>query len=435
MASFSTKFLKKTFAAPGKLQGIADRASPFVGMLDKPVQGGASVAEALILSGPKGNSFSLTAAQAVAAQGGGTDPAHGASNYQEFVSTFGEYHGIATITARAVAGGKTNPEAYLRQLSEVLTSEVAAFTAVGARKLLGPVGGSVGKVLTTNAGGTAGEISLVAPSDGYNFAAGMMVQAATTDGSTAPGTVRASTLFVIGVTPDGDSAGSPGSHVQLSATSGGAFGIGDWAAADFIFRAGDVVQGTDLSDSQIRSFQAWVTLVASQTVFNSVDRSQDSRISGFRVPSSQLAGFSILDRVQLLATVGRAQSGATGATLLVVGPRTWQQLATEAQSYGNLDFTENTKLGIKMLTIMTCNGPTTVMNEPHCVESDIWLFTPDTLKLYNYDGFPALDEGDGNEILRQSTNAGYEIRWHAFTCATVNGRPQYNGRCDSGNSA
>src|SRR5262245_60753551 len=103
MASFSTRFLKKRFS-PYQLQSIADRASPFVAMLAKPVQGGLSVAEAVILSGPKGNSYSLTAAQAVAAQGGGPDPAHGASNYDEFNSTFGEYHGIANITARAVAG-------------------------------------------------------------------------------------------------------------------------------------------------------------------------------------------------------------------------------------------------------------------------------------------------------------------------------------------
>src|SRR3954465_15992441 len=181
MASFSSKFLKKTFAAPGKLQGIADRASPFVAMLDKPVQGGASVAEAVIISGPKGNSFSLTAAQAVAAQGGGTDPAHGASNYQEFVSTFGEYHAIATVTARAVAGGKTNPEAYLRQLSEVLTAEVSAFVEVGARKLLGPVGGAIGKISLVNAGATAGAFALTIPADAYNFSVGMILNAATTD--------------------------------------------------------------------------------------------------------------------------------------------------------------------------------------------------------------------------------------------------------------
>ena len=31
MASFDNKFLKKTFAKPGKLQAICDRAAPFLG--------------------------------------------------------------------------------------------------------------------------------------------------------------------------------------------------------------------------------------------------------------------------------------------------------------------------------------------------------------------------------------------------------------------
>ncbi|HKB35075.1 MAG TPA: hypothetical protein VKD72_01390 [Gemmataceae bacterium] len=414
-------------------------------MLDKPVQGGLSVAEAVILSGPKGNSYSLTAAQAVAAQGGGPDPAHGASNYDEFNSTFGEYHGIANITARAVAGSKTNMDAYLRQLSEVVESEVTAFTSVGARKLLGPVGGSIGQVTNVATNGVAGAYTLAKAADAYNFAAGMICNAASTDGSAAPANVRGTTTvslgFVTQVFPDGDNATAPGAQVFFSNASGGA--TSNWLAGsggttqpinnDFLFRHGDIQQATDLSDAQIRSFQSWITLVAATGTFNQVNRSQDARLSGFRVPATQMSGMSILDRIQLLATVGRSQNGAINATLCVVGPRTWQQLATEAQSYGTLQFTRDTKIGVEMLTIITANGPTMVMNEPHCVESDIWLFTRNTLKLYNYDGFPALDEGDGNELLRQNAAAGYEVRWHAFTCATVNGKPMWNGRCDSGN--
>ena len=116
-----------------------------------------------------------------------------------------------------------------------------------------------------------------------------------------------------------------------------------------------------------------------------------------------------------------------------MGPNTWQQLAQEVQSYGQVEFTENIKIGVKLMTIMTCNGPAQVLNSPSCLESDIFLFTQSTLKIYNYDGFPALDEGDGNEILRQTASAAYEVRWHAFTCPTVNGRPHLNGRCPSGN--
>lgn len=430
MASFSSKFLKKRFAAPGKLDAITDRAAPFVAACDKPVQGGASVAEAVIISGPKGNSYSLTAAQAVSAQ-----TSHGASNYDEFVSTYGEYHGSAVITARAVAGSKTNMDAYLRQLSEVMESEIAAFSAVGERKLLGPVGGSIGRISAVNGGGTNGELTLTVVGDVLNFAAGMILQAADSTGNGAPTTVRAGLGYPYEVFVDGD---SDTTHIRVATSeanaTAGTVGLpSGWANSDYLFRNGDIAASTDLSDSQIRSFQSWITLAAATGTFNSVNRSQDSRLSGFRLSSTATNGMSVLDRMQLLATTGRSQCGAINATLFVVGPNTWQQLAQEVQSYGTVEFTENVKIGIKLLTVMTCNGPAQVLNSPACLESDIWLFTQNTLKIYNYDGFPALDEGDGNEILRQTTSAAYEVRWHAFTCVTVNGRPHYNGRCASGN--
>lgn len=459
MASFSSKFLKKRFA-PYELQTIVDRASPFVAALDKPQQGGSSVAEGVILSGPKGNSYQFQAAQAVSADGAYsftpqgasaaitvTNTGNGASNYDEWISTYGDYHGVATVTAKAVAGSKTNMDAYLRQLNEVMESEISAFIEVGARKLLGPVGGSLAQVTNIAVGAQAGAYVLSKPSDAYNFSAGMVVMFAAGDGSasaTVRGTTNPAFAYVIGVFPDGDNATYPGAHVLVANTAGatvptvpvvGVGGTTTPANNDFIFRLGDVANGADLSDAQIRSFQSWVTLAsATDTKFN-VLRAQDARLSGFRLPSTVSAGMSVLDRIQLLATVGRAQAGAKEATLAVVGPKTWQQLATEAQSFGTLQFTKNVTIGVELLTIMTCNGPTQVVNDPHCVESDIWLFTQKNLKLYNYDGVPCLDEGDGNEILRQAGAAGYEVRWHAFTCATVNGKPWTHGRSDSGNAA
>lgn len=452
MASFSSKFLKKRFA-PYQLKTIVDRESPFVAALNQVQQGGSSVAEGCILSGPKGNAGSFQAAQAVAADGSYTinnpytaltvlNTGNGASNYDEWISTYGDYHGVATVTAKAVAGSKTNMDAYLRQLNEVMESELAAFIEVGARKLLGPVGGSIGQVTNIATGAQAGAYTLAKPSDAYNFSVGMVVMFATTDGSTTVGTVRGGATpnigYVQAVFPDGDGPNA-GAHVYVgSAVFAGTStptAITNVANNDFIFRLGDVVQGQDLSDAEIRSFQSWISLAAaSDTKFN-VNRGQDARLSGFRLPSTVSAGMSVLDRIQLLATIGRSQAGAKNATLCVVGPKTWQQLATEAQSFGQLQFTDNVKIGIKLLTVMTCNGPTQIMNDPHCVESDIWLFTQDNLKLYHMDGFPALDEGDGNEILRQAGSAGYEVRWHAFTCPTVNGKPWTHGRSDSGNAA
>lgn len=429
MASFENKFLKKRFSAPGKLQAIGDRAAPFVAACEKPVQGGASVAEPVIISGIKGNSYSLTAAQAIAAQS-----AHGASDYDEFNSTFGQYHGVANISARAVAGGKTNADAYLRQLAEVMETEVGSFVAIAERKLLGPVGGSIGRIANVTIGAD-GEMSLSIEGDAQNFAAGLICQAAAADGSSSSITARAGLGYIFGVFVDGDSNGA---HIHVATSEANATaetpGIpSEWVNNDYLFRNGDIASSTDLSDAQIRSFQAWVTLSASTSEYNGVNRARDSRLSGFRLSSNTVSGMSILDRMQLLATTGRSQCGATQAKLFVVGPQTWQQLAQEVQSYGTLQFTQNMKIGVELMTIMTANGPAQVLNSPACQESDIWLFTQSTLKIYHYDGFPGLDDVDGNQILRQASAAGYEIRWHTFSCATVSGRPHFNGRCPSGN--
>lgn len=429
MASFQSKWLKKRFAAPGKLQAIGDRAAPFVALCDKPVQGGASVAEALIVSGIKGFSYSLTAAQAVHAQA-----SHGASNYEEFNSSFGQYFGEASVTARAVAGSKTNMDAYLRQLTEVFETSVGSFVAIGERKLLGPIGGSIGRISNVTIGAD-GEMSLTITGDAQNFAAGMIVQASDSTGNGAPSNVRSGLGYIFKVFVDGDSNGA---HIHVATSEANAEAVTPgiptgWVNNDYLFRNGDIQAATDLSDAQIRSFQAWNTLAAANDTFNGVVRGQDSRLSGFRLSSTAVAGMSVLDRMLLLATTGRSQCGATQALLFVVGPNTWAQLAQEMQSYGQTTFVENQKIGIKMMQVMTCNGLAQVLNSPSCLESDIWLFTESNLKIYNYDGFPALDDEDGNEILRQTSAAAYTARWHAFTCVTVNGKPHLNGRCPSGN--
>lgn len=433
MGSFETKFLKKRFVDPGPagIKAVTDLASPFVAKLNKPKSHpGSSVAEPVILSGPKGNSYSLAAAKAVANQS-----AHGASDYDEFNSSYGRYRGIAHVSDFAVAVSKQgSAAAYLRQISEVMDSEVAAFTHAAAYKLLGPVGGSIGKISDVTIGAD-GEMSLTIKGDVLNLAPGQILQAAPTDGSSAP-TARAGLGYVFKVFVDGDSNGA---HVHIATSeanaTAGTPGIpSGWANSDFIFRNGDIATGEALADSIIRSYQAWITLSAATTDFNGVVRSKDSRYSGFRVPAAELAGMSILEKIQLLAVRGNKTCGAVGANWCVVGPNTWAQLAQEAQSYGQFQqFGKDTTVGVSTITVMTINGPTMVMGESHCQESDIWLFTPETLKLYNIDGFPALDDADGNDILRLSDTGGYEIRWHAFTCPTVSGRPHHNGRCDSGN--
>jgi len=428
--SFTTKFLKKRFIdkGPKELQGFADRAAPIVQVADKIIQGGGSVAEPIIGGGPQGFAADLASAQAVSVQAN-----FGASNYDEFNSQYGEYHGSVVVTARAVAGSKTAPDAYVRQITEAMTSAARKFGEIAGRKLLGPSGQSIGKILLVNGGGTNGELTLTLRGDVFNFTPGMIIRAAVNDG-TGAATVKAAG-FVISVFPDGDTdttnlriADSEANQIAGTVTLPAA-----WANGDFLFRNGDVAAAT-ISDSQIRSLQSWVTLLAANDTYNGVFRGQDARYSGVRVSAGDVAGLSITDRMQLLCTELKAQSGASDIDYLFLGPRTWQQAASEAQSYGRYEMGGDPKLGVPYgFTLMTCIGPVKVCSDAHCLEADIWAVSSKNLKIYNYDGFPGLDTGDGVELLRQAANAGYEIRYHAFNCVTVNAVPWFFGRCASGN--
>src|SRR5690349_7271859 len=113
VSAFINKFLKTQYVDPGKMQSVGDRAAPFVAACDKPIRAGEAIAEPVIISGPKGNSYSFTAAQAVAAQSD-----HGASNYDRFISGYGRYYGVVNIDDMAVSGSKEKNYAFLKLTNE-----------------------------------------------------------------------------------------------------------------------------------------------------------------------------------------------------------------------------------------------------------------------------------------------------------------------------
>lgn len=430
MGSFADKFLFLRYIKNNKLQSITERVSPTLQKIDKPQRGGLAIVEPFIPSGPQGWSFDLAAASVVSDQ---TD--RGGSDYETFTSPFGEYWGSAKVSARAVSGSKGNEDAFLQQLTEVMDGSLKSFGSVAAIKLFSPVGNNIGRISDLDEGGGAGEIQLTIRGDSFNFAPGMILQAATGTGASTPGTVRSGLGFVFRVTPDADVSGTSttGAHVWVATTSGSTTSGGPtgWADNDYLFRNGDVLAATDLSDKQIRSLQGWITLTAATGTYLGVDRGVHAGASGFRVAAGDVAGLSIKERCELLVNVGRSEYGANEVDTLVMGPRTWMQLSQEIQDFGWTQFGKVMEIGAGELVIITANGAIRVINEPHCKESDIWAFTIGLIKIYNYNGFPGPRDEDGLKMLRTGKN--YEVQWQAFNSVTVGGQPHMHGRCSSGN--
>lgn len=430
MGSFADKFLFLRYIKNNKLQSITERVSPTLQKIDKPQRGGQAIVEPFIPSGPQGWSYDLAAASVVSDQ---TD--RGASDYETWTSPFGEYWGSAKISARAVSGSKGNEDAFLQQLTETMDGALKSFGAIAAVKLFSPVGNNIGRITALNAGGGNGEISLTIRGDSFNFAPGQILQSATGTGASTPGTVRAGLGYVFRVTPDADVTGTSttGAHLWVATTSGSTTsgGPSGWANSDYLFRNGDVLAATDLSDKQIRSLQGWISLTAATGTYLGVDRGIHAGASGFRVAAADVVGLSIKERCELLVNVGRSEYGANEVDTLVLGPRTWMQLSQEIQDFGWTQFGKVMEIGAGELVIITANGAVRVLNEPHCKESDIWAFTIGLIKIYNYNGFPGPRDDDGLKMLRNGKN--YEVQWQAFNSVTVGGQPQMHGRCSSGN--
>lgn len=430
MGSFADKFLFLRYIKNNKLQTITERVSPTLQKIEKPQRGGQAIVEPFIPSGPQGWSYGLTEAGTVSDQ---TD--RGASDYETWTSPFGEYWGSAKVSARAVSGSKGNEDAFLQQLTETMDGALKTFGSIAARKIFGPAGNSIGRISDLNEGGGDGEIQLTVRGDSFNFAPGQILQAATGTGNGTPGTVRAGLGYVFRVTPDGDVTGTSttGAHIWVATSSGSTTsgGPSGWADSDYLFRYGDVLAATDLSDKQIRSLQSWVTLTASTGTYLGVDRGIHAGASGFRVAAADVVGLSIKERCELLVNVGRSEYGANEVDTIVMGPRTWMQLSQEIQDFGWTTFGSKMEIGAGELVIITANGAIRVINEPHCMESDIWALTLPLLKIYNYNGFPGPRDEDGLKMLRSGKN--YEVQWQAFNSFTVGGQPQMHGRCSSGN--
>lgn len=439
MGTFVDKSLKRRYIDPNPddLTGCVERASLVLKGIPKEQYAGDSVNVLAKPAAGNGNSYDIQAAQAITGQAGFS----GGSDYETFTCPYGEYSGSVTISARAYAATNQGPAravAFVDQLFVELDAELEAFGAIAARKLLGPIGGSIGRIEDLDQGGTAGESALFIQGDAFNFNKGMIVQAAVADGSSATITARAALGYIAQSDPSASTTGSSttGWHVRLSASSADALANvtsapAGWSDNDYIFRYGDIATNTDLSDKQIRSLQGFIPFTNVTTDYLGAKRTQRG-MNGFRLSTTDTAGLSIKDRVNKLLTLGFKQFNARKVDTVVMNPDAWSELMNDMQTNGWQGFDGNLTTGASSLTLKYQGGQVNIISDPFCVASDIWAFTMDKLRIMHYDGFPRMLDADGLTMRLKANSNDWEIRWLAINSVHVGGQVWMHGRCDSG---
>jgi hypothetical protein len=441
MGSFVDKFLFRRYVKLTSMQAVATLASPTLKLVDFITQGGDSVSEPCILDGPEGFSFDFDQAQL-------QSEARGASDYEQWNSTFGEYFGSVKISARAIAGAKGKEDAFLRQLTEIMDSGLKKFGHLAARKYLGPTGSFIGTASTTSTGtagdpgvvtgGTARTIVLDDPKLAIHWAKDMRVQV--TDNGGAGAGIKGATALNSGGVLTVATVNLSAGIITFTNTAGdltysAAYGAATDGTAIF-YRAGDVPTTTN-EGLIMRPLGAWnplVAVVGTADSFNNVDRGVHELLSGSRATASEVQGLSIKERIEFLVNKMRNTAGAYDTTHVALHGNAWLALSQDIQAHGWLSFGKTLEIGAGELVIQTPNGLVKVINDPHMPIGDIRVLSEKDMKCYNYDGFPGYAEEEGLRMVKMPNKTNYEVRYQCFSNFTVNGRPWNFGIAPSGMS-
>ena len=253
--------------------------------------------------------------------------------------------------------------------------------------------------------------------DIVNFEANMVLQAATTDGTS--GAIKKGTVTVLGVDRD---------LGTITLTAAANAGIATIANTDFLFQAGDFLS----AKSKIMGLGGWIPATAPITGDNffGLDRSVDPyRLAGVRfTANNSLAGQAIEESLQRAATrIAREGGRPTHAFL-----NNDDYLALQLSLGSRLAYTEATTdvgVGFKGIEVAAGSVMLKCFADPNCPQGTCFVLQLDTWKLWSLGECPMFlgEAGDGLRMLRNPTTDSFQgrIGYYAQLYCTA---PGYNGR-------
>lgn len=406
--SYSLNFLNVTYGDNDLTDDAAIRDQPFFQTVDIEEYGGSSVEEKFYLSGPRGFSGNLTDAQQVA------QSTNGGATRLKWVHPFGEHVGSVQVDIPDIIQGRPDQAAADRALESEFDKGMAQEGQNLSDRFMGRAGLAMGygeyeETAGTPTGFPSFAIRFEDPSDARNFQVGDQVVISATDATTdgvlvgETGYVKARDVILgyiqVASLDDIDTAANPGGWVDDTNY--------------YVFKLGEYTDGDP--DQIITSLERFLPASAASDTFHNVDRSIDSILSGFRLPSSLEKG-STVQRIKRLLTLMHARGGlkkADASKLLVV---------LNAEDYGvALEELENqvqrqvgmtTESGYEGFTVNSVVGKTQVVADPGKNKGRGFIINTGLVKIYTASGrlFETIPDGSGSIIhLMPGTNR-YEIR-------------------------
>jgi len=368
-----------------KIENLVYQSNPFMALVPKYEQFGGEVLKMpLIYGNPQNRSATFSTANS------GTSN----SSLKAFLLTRSADYSIAEISNEVILASEGDANAFLRAATVEIDGALHALGRSVATKLFRSGSGSIGKVSSYTA--ATKTIVLTVAEDIVNFEVGMTLQGSLTDGGGAG--VKAGTCKVVTVDRI---AGSLTIDVDIT---------GGWAAADFVFVAGDY-------DLALKGMDAWLpydnraTKLAAS--YFGVTRSADAtRLGGLVYDGAALPIEEAL--INALALVGR-EGGNPDHVFMNFAD--WSNLVKALGSkvmYIDVKAGYEGALGFTGIVVNGPRGAVKVLPDVNCPKGDAFIVQLNTWQLASLKKAVNLFDTDGLRMLRSSSADSLQIRCFSY---------------------
>jgi hypothetical protein len=383
--------------------------------------GGTSVSTPFTLNGHRGDAGNFQAAQLVGAQ-----PEFRSSAKYRWNVPYAEYHGSITIPHRDIALSRNDKDAAVRARQHEVDMAFKQRASNIMRLWFSPLGAALGSATLA-----AGVLTFSDRHVAAKLFRGDVVSLAGNAGDTAGQVVTGAPGYVI--KSESEVSGAATGRVTISAgsasTAGNPAGVADGTYS--VFRYGEYNSSNVFG--QVIPITAYLPSAPSTADLFDVKRSDDSRLSGLRVPDSILAGRSIGSKIKNWIAQAADIGGIDGSEIdsVTLNPVDFALAEEEFSSTVTRNPTEVGEDGFSRMKINTANGVTTIRSDRHAPVGTMWFFASKQLKFHSPFGVIAtwLDE-EGSIIRRKESEPVYEMNPVSYL-ATVMESPYAHGRAST----
>jgi hypothetical protein len=311
--------------------------------------------------------------------------------------------GLASIDYETLKASEGNSSAFMSALKSEMDKTYNVLSQSLAMSLFGTGSGSRGQIDASTVL-TGAVLVLKNADDVVKFEQGMKIVASTTDGGGSLKTVRT----IIGVDRD---LGTVTFDSNLNSGSA-------WASQDFLFAEGD-------HDKGLKGLRAWIPdAPPTNALFFGVDRTADvTRLSGIRFDGSNMP----IEEALIKAASRIAREGGSPDVVIMSFSKYVELETALGSKVQYVDIKADTKAMIGFKGIMI-NGPTApikIVPDRYCPSDRAFMLQMDTWCLHSLENPIALQDADGQKILRESNANGVEVRFWSCT-QLVCKAPGYN---------